>query len=114
MLRGVRDAKHATRLSHLPHKSSFSPQHAAVARRFQSSQQQSSHKESKFGALHFATAFGGVVFSLSTQNLAQEIAGGVAIMMHPDSVALGDEVKLADGTDGHVHRLGWVSSTIRG
>lgn len=25
-----------------------------------------------------------------------------------------DEVKLYDGTDGYIHRLGWVSSTIRG
>jgi small-conductance mechanosensitive channel len=35
-------------------------------------------------------------------------------MMHQDLVAVGDEVKLYDGTDGYIHRLGWVSSTIRG
>jgi hypothetical protein len=42
------------------------------------------------------------------------IAGGIAIMMHQFLVAVGDKVNLYDGTDGYIHRLGWVSSTIRG
>jgi hypothetical protein len=113
MLRAIiRGSKIDSRLSHLPHK--LTAQHAA-ARRFMSFQQSSNKpKEKIFGVFRFITAFGGVVLTLSTQNLAQEIAGGIAIMMHQDLVAVGDEVKLYDGTDGYIHRLGWVSSTIRG
>lgn len=56
---------------------------------------------------------GAVVLTLATQNLAQELVGGLAIKIQSD-VAVGDEVKLGDGTGGIIHHLGWVSSSIRG
>lgn len=56
---------------------------------------------------------GAVVLTLATQNLAQELVGGLAMKIQSD-VAVGDEVKLGDGTGGIIHHLGWVSSSIRG
>lgn len=60
-----------------------------------------------------ATGLGAIVLTLATQNLAQELAGGFAIHAQSD-VAVGDEVKLGDGTGGIVHSIGWISCSIRG
>ena len=78
-IRGVRDAKLASRLFHLSQKTSSTlAQYSPAARRLLSSQQSSNNaKESKFGALHFIKALGGAVLTVSTQNLAQEIVGGI-------------------------------------
>lgn len=79
-----------------------------------SSSSEKKTKEGSWGPIHTITGLGAAVVALATQTLAQEIAGGLSIMLHRESVAVGDKVKLNDGTVGFVHRLGWVSSTIRG
>ena len=63
-------------------------------------------------ALHLG-GFGAVVLTLATQNIAQEIVGGLAVKTQ-SAVGVGDEIRLQDGTAGIVHSIGWVHSHLRG
>lgn len=56
---------------------------------------------------------GALVMTLATQNIAQELAGGLSIKIEKE-VSVGDEAKLGDGTAGIVFSIGWISSSIRG
>jgi len=51
--------------------------------------------------------------TLATQNLAQDLVGGFGIYFGAHA-AVGDELRLGDGTEGIVRSLGWVSTSIRG
>ena len=70
-----------------------------------------------FGGIRLlhAGGLGAVVLTLATQQLAQEIVGGIALHVQ-DLIHVGDEVWLGRDNDvqGIITELGWIGSSIRG
>jgi len=67
-------------------------------------------------ALSSIFAFGGagtLVFSLASKDIASQFVSGLAISA-ANKFTLGEEILLGDGTKGHVTRMGWMETVIRG
>jgi small-conductance mechanosensitive channel len=60
-----------------------------------------------------AGGVGALIFSLASKDLAQQIVGGFAISVW-DAFEIGDDVRLGDGTEGTIARIGLVETEIRG
>jgi small-conductance mechanosensitive channel len=56
---------------------------------------------------------GAIFFSLATKNVAEQVVGGLVIRGW-DVFAVGDDVKLGDGTEGTVKRIGLIETNILG
>lgn len=64
-------------------------------------------------SLFAAGGIGAVVFSLASKSLAEEIVGGFAISAW-DAFEEGDAVRLGDGTEGTVYKIGLIETEICG
>lgn len=66
-----------------------------------------------FQSLFTASGVGAIFFSLATKNVAEQVVGGLVIRGW-DVFAEGDDVKLGDGTEGTVKRIGLIETDILG
>jgi small-conductance mechanosensitive channel len=60
-----------------------------------------------------AGGVGALIFSLASKDLAEQIVGGFAISAW-DAFDVGDDIRLGDGTEGTVKRIGLVETEIQG
>lgn len=66
-----------------------------------------------FQSLFTASGVGAIFFSLATKNVAEQVVGGLVIRGW-DVFEEGDDVKLGDGTEGTVKRIGLIETDIMG
>lgn len=64
-----------------------------------------------FQSLFTASGVGAIFFSLASKDVAEQIVGGL-IIRGSDVFAVGDDVKLGDGTEGTVQRIGLIETDI--
>lgn len=66
-----------------------------------------------FQSVFAASGVGALVFSLASKDLAEQIVGGV-ILQAWDAFDVGDDVRLGDGTEGAIKKIGLVETEIMG
>ncbi|CAB9502812.1 MscS family protein [Seminavis robusta] len=66
-----------------------------------------------FQSVFAASGIGALIFSLASKDLAEQIVGGV-ILQAWDFAEEGDDVRLGDGTEGTIRKIGLVETEIAG